>query len=79
MREELRHHDVIADFWDWYQLRHERDHGPLARHALDQCEETFQRCEWDKFAYWYAIYLRERPKSPSSRVRHASDQTDGKV
>jgi len=33
---------------------------------LDKCEEAFGKCEWDRFGYWHAIYLRERLKSPSS-------------
>jgi hypothetical protein len=56
--------DVITDFWEWYERRHAHEHGALADFALDKCEETFGRCDWDSFAYWCEIYLRERPKTP---------------
>ncbi|MGH7226339.1 MAG: hypothetical protein ACRELF_24250 [Gemmataceae bacterium] len=46
MMENAHHYNVIVDFWEWYQRRHERGHGLLARHALDKCEESFQKCEW---------------------------------
>jgi hypothetical protein len=55
-------YDVVVDFWDWYQRREARL-NPLASYALGQCEETFRKCDWDGFGYWYAIYSRERPKS----------------
>jgi len=54
-------YDVVADFWDWYQRRRVRQ-APVAALALDKCEETFRRCEWDSFDHWYRIYLRERSK-----------------
>jgi hypothetical protein len=59
-------YDVIADFWEWYQRRQAREHDPIARLALDKCEESFRESQWDSFGYWYAIYLRERPKTPNS-------------
>jgi hypothetical protein len=59
-------YDVITDFWEWYQRRHAQEHDPIANLALDKCEETFGRGDWDSFGYWYAIYLRERPKKPNS-------------
>jgi len=66
--------DVITDFWEWYEQRYAREHGALADYALDKCEETFGRCDWDNFAYWYGIYRRERPKTPhlpaTSRNHH---------
>jgi hypothetical protein len=61
-------YDVIADFWEWYQRREARRHNPLANYALDKCEETFRKCEWNRFGYWHSIYLRERTKSPSPPV-----------
>jgi hypothetical protein len=59
-------YDVITDFWEWYRRRQAREHGVIADLALDKCEETFRRSDWDKFGYWYGIYLRERPKVPCS-------------
>jgi hypothetical protein len=74
MTEKTRDYDVIVDFWEWYQRREAGRQNPLASYALDKCEETFIKCEWDRFGYWHAIYLRERPKSPSSPVTRASDR-----
>jgi hypothetical protein len=59
-------YDVIIDFWEWYERRSAREHGVIADLALDKCEETFRKCEWENFGYWYAIYRRERPKVPHS-------------
>jgi hypothetical protein len=61
-------YDVVVDFWEWYRRRDARL-NPLARYALEQCEETFRKCNWDRFGYWHAIYLRERPRSLASRVK----------
>ena len=58
----VRGYDVVVDFWEWYRRREARL-NPLASHALDKCEETFRKCEWNSFGYWHAIYLRERPKA----------------
>jgi hypothetical protein len=58
--------DVVADFWEWYQRR---QHSPLAHYALDKCEETFMRCEWDKSGYWHTIYVRERLRRQASRSK----------
>jgi hypothetical protein len=57
-------YDVIVDFWEWYQRREARARDLVASFAVDKCEETFRRCEWDRFGYWYAIYRRERLKAP---------------
>jgi hypothetical protein len=73
MAEDGRNYDVVVDFWDWYRRREERL-NPLANYALDQCEETFRKCDWGSFAYWYEIYSRERPKNPSSRLKISTDQ-----
>jgi hypothetical protein len=62
-------YDVITDFWEWYRRRHARQHELVAEIALDKCEETFRQSDWDNFGYWYAIYLRERPKIQNLR-RH---------
>jgi hypothetical protein len=69
-----RDYDVIVDFWEWYQRREARLQNPLASYALDKCEEALIEREWHRFGYWHAIYLRERPKSPSSPVTRASDR-----
>ena len=67
MIEKMQSYDVVADFWERYQRRHERAHGPIARLALDKCEETFMRREWDSFGYWHTIYHRERFKALNSK------------
>ena len=52
--------DVIADFWEWYERRQKRVQSPLAEYALDRCDETFRRCDWDRFGYWFSVYRRQR-------------------
>ena len=74
MIEKTRDYDVIVDFWEWYQRREARRQNPLASYALDKCEEALIEREWDRFGYWHAIYLRERPKSLSSPVSRSSDR-----
>jgi hypothetical protein len=59
--------DVVADFWDWYQRRENRRSNSVESHALDKCEEAFEKSEWDRFGYWHAIYLRERHKTAPAR------------
>jgi hypothetical protein len=71
----MNHHDVIIDFWEWYQAREGGRCNPLAGYALDKCEEAFRKCEWNRFGYWHAIYLRARPKRSSSYMKTANDQT----
>jgi hypothetical protein len=72
MIEKTRDYDVIVDFWEWYQRREAGRQNPLASYALDKREEAFIKREWNRFGYWHAIYLRERPKSLSSPVSRAS-------
>jgi len=67
-------YDVIVDFWEWYRRREAGKSNRLASYALDKCEETFKKCEWNSFGYWHAIYLRERPKPSCSEMRIANDQ-----
>jgi hypothetical protein len=43
MIRERQGHDVLVDFWDWYERRQEPQSRPLAHHALDRCEEAFKR------------------------------------
>ena len=64
-------YDVIVDFWEWYRRREANRCNPLESYALDRCEETFKRCEWNNFGYWYAIYLRERPRPLRSPEGHS--------
>jgi len=67
MSEQGRGPNVIADFWEWYERRQRQEQSPLARYALDRCDETFRRCEWERFGYWFAVYRNERPRSPVHR------------
>jgi hypothetical protein len=68
MMEQSRGPNVIANFWEWYERRQQRDKSPLAKFALDRCDETFRRCDWDRFGYWFSIYRRERPRARNSGV-----------
>ena len=61
----VRGYDVVVAFCEWYRRREARL-SPLASSALDKCEETFRKCEWNSFGNWHSIYLRERPKAASS-------------
>jgi hypothetical protein len=61
MMESERCPNVVADFWEWCARRQEREHGPLARCALDKCEEMYRQSDWARFDYWFSIYRRERP------------------
>ncbi len=61
---------VITNFWEWYQRRQECGASPLARYALDKCEEAYRRSEWDRFGYWFEIYRRERPRRPNFGAEH---------
>ena len=74
MIEKTHDYDVIVDFWEWYQRREASRQNLLASYALDKCEEMLIQREWDRFGYWHAIYLRERPKSLSSPVTRSSDR-----
>jgi hypothetical protein len=65
MSERTQSCDIATDFEEWYERRYARQHELLARYALDRCEETFTRRAWASFAYWHAIYVRERRKAPN--------------
>lgn len=67
MENKYRSNNVIVDLWQWYEHRYECTHGPLAKHALDKCVESFEHGEWRNFGYWHAIYVRERSKAPNRR------------
>lgn len=60
-------HDVIVQFWDWYERRYAGAHGSVANLALDKLEQAFVRRDWVTFAYWHAIFVRER--LPQNRRR----------
>ena len=45
----------------------------LREHALDKCEQAFILRDWDGFAYWHAIFQRERRQSEPQRNRASSD------
>ena len=32
----------------------------LREHALNKCVEMYERCDWRGFAYWHAVFVRER-------------------
>ena len=71
-----RTHDVIKDFWEWHNRRAQRQNNGVADLALDKCEETFQRCDWHGFGYWYGVYCRERGRPPSNKSRNTSTTLD---
>ena len=54
---------VVIDFWEARERRQAGQHGPVAKHALDKCEETFMRGEWKMFGFWHAVFTRERARS----------------
>jgi hypothetical protein len=62
-------YDGIVDFWEWYERRLGREQNSVASLALDKCEESLRRRQWDRFSYWYAIYRRERPKAPRGGLK----------
>jgi hypothetical protein len=68
MIEDARPYDVIVSFWEWYRQREAR-YNPLVSYALDKCEETFGKCEWESFAYWHKVYVRERRRPQTSSER----------
>jgi len=37
-----------------------RRHNCILELALDKCEETFMRSDWNGFGYWFGIYRREK-------------------
>ena len=70
MTESERCPNVIVNFWEWYERHQERARRPIARLALDKCEESYRCSDWDRFDYWFSIYRRERPCSQNSDARH---------
>ena len=67
--ESARCPNAIVNFWPPSRFRQERGHSPLARYALDKCEEAFKRSEWNRFDFWFAIYRRERRHAENSDTR----------
>lgn len=67
----MSNEDVIDFFWEWYR-RHEQACGsPLCRYALDKCEETFTRRDWDSFGYWHAVFARERQRAKTKQFEQS--------
>jgi hypothetical protein len=69
MMHDVQGPNVIADFWEWYERRQRKGRSPIARYALDRCDETFRRGEWERFGYWFTIYRNHKPavsKHPSN-------------
>jgi hypothetical protein len=60
MSEKIQGDDVIADFWEWYQHRYARDHAPLARYALDKCEEAYRTQNWNSLHKVHSGIIRFR-------------------
>jgi hypothetical protein len=58
--EQVRSSDVIDFYWEWQKRQANRQSSAMADFALDNCEETIRRRDWDGFAYWHRIYCRER-------------------
>jgi len=57
--------DVIDFFWEWYRREDRRCGSPLCQYALDKCEETFSRRDWEGFGYWHSVFARERQRTKS--------------
>lgn len=68
MIERVHTYDVVVDFWQWFQRRHAPQCNPVASLALDKCEDALAKCDWDAFAFWHRIYLRERSKRPTASL-----------
>ena len=57
----FKHHvrtDPVVEFGK-YSDRSRLDNGILEL-ALDRCEETFMRSDWNGFGYWFRVYRREK-------------------
>ena len=57
----FKHHvrtDHVVEFGK-YSDRSKLDNGILEL-ALNKCEETFMRSDWNGFGYWFRIYRREK-------------------
>jgi hypothetical protein len=39
--------------------------GSLRVHPLNKCVEMYEHSDWQGFAYWHAVYLRERRREES--------------
>jgi hypothetical protein len=60
--------DVIDFFWEWYRRRKPTRRSSLGELALDKCEETLLRRDWQGFGYWHAIFVRERRRMKVGRI-----------
>jgi hypothetical protein len=77
-----QHRDVVDFFWEWQQRAMQRQRNPVADLALDKCEELFQCCDWKGFAYWHAIYCRERFEpigSPLTQTHVVDNYAEGQM
>ncbi|MDA8110670.1 MAG: hypothetical protein M0015_18930 [Betaproteobacteria bacterium] len=53
--------DNVIDFVAaHFRCRRRAEGFGLREHALDKCVEMYNRGNWHGFAYWHAVYLRER-------------------
>jgi hypothetical protein len=68
------HSDVIVQSWEWYERRHAGGHGPVANLALAKCEEALVKRDWETFAHWHAIFVRERCLPQIARRQSALDR-----
>jgi hypothetical protein len=57
---------------DHLDLKPSKGISPVARLALDRCEEAFARSEWSRFGYWFEIYRNERLRVIAECKRHPS-------
>jgi hypothetical protein len=58
------HDSSVIDLASERRCRRERPRrSNLREHALDKCEEAFVLRDWDGFAYWQAVFQRERKRS----------------
>ncbi len=69
MIEQTRGADVFDYFWEWQRRQTVPRRNPIAELALDKCEEMFLRRNWESFAYWHAVYHRERAKALPHSIR----------
>lgn len=51
---------AVINLREHKNVRRTENISPLAKIALDRCEEAFARAEWQKFGYWFDIFRRER-------------------
>lgn len=58
----------VIDFLAARRRRRRRIQGSSVRdYALDKCVEMYKHSDWRGFAYWHAVYLRERRRDELMR------------